>query len=56
MPRSNFYWETSGGALKRKDGGAREGTTYRTHSTVQQEGGGETAGGDSESTNSLLST
>lgn len=49
MPQSNFYWETSGDAVKREEKGE---STYSIHSTVQQEGGG----GDDESTNSLLST
>lgn len=36
MPRSNFYWEMSVEAVKRKEKGE---STYRIHSTVQQEGG-----------------
>lgn len=38
MPRSNFYWEMSVEAVKRKEKGE---STYRIHSTVQQEGGGQ---------------
>lgn len=37
MPRSNFYWEMSVEAVKRKGKGE---STYSTHSTVRQWGGG----------------
>ena len=53
MPRSNFYWEMSGEAVKRKEKGE---STYSIHSTVQQDGGGVRGQGDDESTNSLLPT
>lgn len=53
MPQSNFYWEMSIEAVKRKEKGE---STYSIHSTVQQEGGRRGGGGDDESTNSLLPT
>lgn len=37
MPQSNFYWEMSVEAVKRKEKGE---STYSIHSTVQQEGRG----------------
>lgn len=37
MPLSDFYWEMSGEAVKRKEKGE---STYSIHSTVQQNGGG----------------